>query len=82
MGQVLDYASPNQFGGFPYLWRTSGVAVPTGSVSTRTWETLDGFSGNAICKIVNVSTSGTQFRDSIGSICYVNFVNLGARFQT
>jgi outer membrane protein assembly factor BamB len=77
LGQVLNYESPNQGGGFPYLWRTSGVTVPSGSTSTTTWEMLDGFSGNAICKIANVSTSGTQFRDAIGSICYVNFVNLG-----
>jgi hypothetical protein len=77
LGQVLNYASPNQFGGFPYLWRTSGVTVPSGSTSTTTWQMLDGFSGNAICKIANVSTSGTQFRDAIGSICYVNIVNLG-----
>jgi outer membrane protein assembly factor BamB len=77
MGQVLDYNSPNQFGGFPYLWRTAGVTVPAGSTSTTTWEMLDGFSGNAICKIANVSATGTQFRDSIGSICYFNFANLG-----
>jgi hypothetical protein len=76
-GEILNYASPNQYGGLPYLWRTSGVTVPTGSTSTTTWEMLDGFTGNAICKIANVSASGTQFIDSIGSICYVNFVNLG-----
>ena len=69
-GQILNYASPNQYGGFPYLWRTSGVG-------TNTWEMLDGFSGKAICRIANVSTSGTQFIDDIGSVCYVNFVNLG-----
>ena len=33
--------------------------------------------GTIICKIANVSTAGTEFRDSIGSICYLNFVNLG-----
>jgi len=69
-GQVLNIMNPNQFGGFPYLWRTSGVG-------TNTWEMLDGFTGNAICRIANVSTSGTQFEDEIGSICYVNFRNLG-----
>jgi len=26
--QVYDYASGNQHGGFPYLWRTSGVQLP------------------------------------------------------
>jgi hypothetical protein len=70
MGQILNYASPNQGGGFSYLWRTSGVG-------SNTWEMLDGFTGKAICRIANVSTSGTQFRDDIGSICYLNFVNLG-----
>jgi hypothetical protein len=80
MGQIFNYASPNQGGGFSYLWRTSGVTLPSGNTSavgTQTWEMLDGFSGKAILKIANVSTSGTQFRDSIGSICYLNFVNLG-----
>jgi outer membrane protein assembly factor BamB len=69
-GQVLNFATPNQFGGFPYLWRTSGLG-------SNTWEMLDAFTGKGICKIKNVHTSGMQFRDSIGSICYVNVVNLG-----
>jgi hypothetical protein len=73
--QVLNYESPNQGGGFPYLWRTSGISLGTGNGTV--WEMLDGFSGNAVCRIANVSTSGTQFQDSVGSICYLNFVNLG-----
>ncbi len=102
-GEVLNYDSPNQHGGFSYLWRTSGVTLPAGTTSVgSTWEMLDAFSGKAICKIANttqplivngqpvlapgwfgmmmpVSTgaSGTQFRDNIGSVCYLNFVNLG-----
>jgi len=28
MGQIYDYASGNQHGGFAYLWRTSGVQLP------------------------------------------------------
>jgi outer membrane protein assembly factor BamB len=105
MGQVLNYDSPNQHGGFSYLWRTSGVTVPAGTTSASTWEMLDAFTGNSICKIANVTeplilngqpvydmisfgpftfrsqvntgASGTQFRDSIGSICYLNFVKFG-----
>jgi len=69
-GQVLNIENPNQFGGFPYLWRTSGLG-------SNTWEMLDGFSGRSICKIANVSSRGRQFIDSIGSICFMNFVNLG-----
>jgi outer membrane protein assembly factor BamB len=102
-GQVLNYDSPNQHGGFSYLWRTSGVTLPAGKTSVgSTWEMLDAYSGNSICKIANVTqplivngqpvlapgwfgmmmpvstgASGTQFRDAIGSVCYLNFVNLG-----
>jgi outer membrane protein assembly factor BamB len=80
-GQVLNFATPNQFGGFPYLWRTSGLA-------TNTWEMLDGFSGKGICKIENVPSwtrgsffapGGTMFYDDIGSICYIQFVNIAPR---
>ena len=78
LGQILNYNSPNQFGGLPYLWRTSGVSIINpGGVNGTVWEMLDGYTGKGICKIANVSTSGTQFRDEIGSICYVNFANLG-----
>jgi hypothetical protein len=28
MASIYDYSSPNQMGGFAYLWRTSGVTVP------------------------------------------------------
>ncbi len=38
---------------------------------------LDGYTGNAILKIANVSATGTEFRDSWGGICYLNFVNKG-----
>ncbi len=76
-GQIFNYASPNQGGGFSYLWRTTGVTVPAGSISSLTWQMLDGYTGNAILKIANVSTAGTEFRDDVGSICYLNFANLG-----
>jgi hypothetical protein len=78
-GEVLNIQNPNQFGGFPYLWRTSGVGA-------NTWEMLDGFSGKAICRIENVPSwtassffrpGGYQFHDAIGGVCYLNFVNLG-----
>ena len=77
MGEILNLETPNQGGGFSYLWRTSGVTVPAGSTSTTTWQMLDGYTGNAILKIANVSTAGTEFRDTWGGICYLNFVNKG-----
>ena len=60
-GQVYDYQSPNQHGGFPYLWVTS-----TGK--TGTWDMLDAFTGNYICSIANVSSSGTAVYGKEGSI--------------
>ncbi len=92
MGQILNYESPNQGGGFSYLWQTSGVTLPTGyttAAGTSIWAMTDASTNNAngnannvgegtiICKIANVSATGTGFRDDIGSICYLNFVNLG-----
>jgi hypothetical protein len=83
-GQVYDYESPNQHGGFPYLWVTS-----TGT--TGQWDMLDGHTGNYICSIANVTqrtqtaggslvttgATGTSKNDNTGSICYYNLVNLG-----
>jgi hypothetical protein len=48
-GQIYDYESPNQHGGMPYLWSTSG---PDG-----TWMMFDAFSGNYICSINNIPMS-------------------------
>jgi hypothetical protein len=77
-GEVLNYGSPNQHGGFSYLWRTSGVTINNpGGINGTIWEMLNSYSGASICKIANVSTSGTQFMDSIGGVCYINFNNLG-----
>jgi hypothetical protein len=70
-GQIYEYNSPNQHGCFPYLYRTSGVTLPSGSTNiagTSTWEMLDAFTGKAICKIANVSSGGTAATDSIGDI--------------
>ena len=60
-GSIYNYESPNQHGGFSYLWRTSGVTLPSGYTSrsgTTTWEMLDGFTGNTITKIANVTCWG------------------------
>jgi len=59
--QIYDYESPNQHGGLPYLWSVDG---PT----PNTWMMFDGFSGNYICSIANVSSSGTAVYGKDGSI--------------
>jgi outer membrane protein assembly factor BamB len=60
-GQIYNYDSPNQHGGFPYLWSTDGPAP-------NTWMMFDGFSGNYICSIGNVSSGGTSVYGKDGSI--------------
>ena len=65
-GQILNYDSPNQHGGFPYLWSTSGP-------DTNTWMMFDAFTGNYICSIANVS-SGTEVYGKDGSILLYNLV--------
>jgi len=63
-GQVYNYQSPNQHGGFPYIWSTSGPA--------GTWQMYDAETGNYICSIANVSSRGTQVYGKDGSILYYN----------
>ena len=70
-GQIFDYESPNQHGGLPYLWSTVGP-------NANTWMLFDGYTGNWICNIANVSATGTLFQDKIGSIFYANIVNVGS----
>ncbi|MCW4019099.1 MAG: PQQ-binding-like beta-propeller repeat protein [Candidatus Bathyarchaeota archaeon] len=75
-GQILDFESPNQHGGFPYLWSTpysSYDFTPTGNVQ-EDWMMFDAFTGNYICSIANVSDSGTQVYGKDGSILYYNIV--------
>ena len=79
-GSIYNYESPNQHGGFSYLWRTSGVTLPSGYTSrsgTTTWEMLDGFTGNTITKIANVTSGGTAVYGKDGSILRYNLVTTG-----
>ena len=59
-GQVLDYVSPNQYGGIAYLWTQGTPAWITPSVMNVTGSTLnvfDAMTGKYILSIVN----GTGF---------------------
>ena len=44
VGQIYNYESPNQHGGFPYLWRTSGVTLPEVVQVPRVIQTLNNMS--------------------------------------
>jgi hypothetical protein len=79
-GQIYNYESPNQHGGYAYLWQTSGVTLPEGDISvsgTQTWQMIDAYTGKSICKIANVSSSGTAVYGKDGSILRYSFRNLG-----
>ncbi|XES78441.1 MAG: PQQ-binding-like beta-propeller repeat protein [Candidatus Bathyarchaeia archaeon] len=70
-GQIYNYESPNQHGGFPYLWRTSGVTLPennTSELGKQTWEMLDGYTLQSVAKVANVSAGGTGVYGIDGSI--------------
>jgi hypothetical protein len=71
-GQILDFESPNQHGGFPYLWSipVSNWGYVPGPQSD--WMMFDAFTGNYICSIANVTEAGTQVYGKDGSILYYN----------
>jgi hypothetical protein len=80
--QIYNYESPNQHGGFPYLWRTSSVTLPEGDTSasgTQTWAMLGGHTGEPICLVANVSAprGSVNVYGKDGSILYYNIDNYG-----
>ncbi|MCW4045826.1 MAG: PQQ-binding-like beta-propeller repeat protein [Candidatus Bathyarchaeota archaeon] len=91
-GQIYAYESPNQHGGFPYLWSTvgPGQTTTTYAQSTSVWMMFDAFTGNYICSIANTTqterrgtrtittgATGTGVYGLDGSILRYNIVNLG-----
>ncbi len=70
-GQIFNYESPNQHGGFPYLWST-GSTGGFGGVSGTNWMMFDANSGNYICSIDNVPSwvegGGIQVYGNDGSL--------------
>jgi hypothetical protein len=88
--QIYNYESPNQHGGYAYMWITSGVTLPEGDISgtgKQTWEMMDAYTGRSICKVANVSATaagfffasggGTEVYGKDGSILFYEVVNLG-----
>ncbi len=79
-GQILEFDSPNQHGGFPYLWVTyhpSYSAPYTFAANNDTWQMYDAFTGNWICDIIHAPTTGTAVYGNDGTILRYNIVNLG-----
>jgi len=74
-GQIYDYESPNQHGGYSFLWRPINLGAGNGS----SLEMLDGYALplRHICSIANTSTTGTSAVGFNGELLYYNLVNKG-----
>ena len=78
-GQIYNYESPNQHGGFAYLWRTSGVTLP----DNVTRMANGGFGMPDIQETVELTTQpGTQTWEMLDAhtgerVCYIANVSAG-----
>ena len=72
-GQILDYVSPNQYGGLAYLWTTGTPAGINTQSGTTTLNMFDAETGTYILSIVN-GTSPSLTEDQGGNLIgyYVN----------
>jgi hypothetical protein len=53
-GQIMNYLSPNEFGGRAYLWSTGNEDLPTGTPTTgTTYNMYDAMTGKYVLSIVN-----------------------------
>jgi hypothetical protein len=53
-GQIMDYLSPNEFGGRAYLWSTGNEDLPSGTAVTgTTYNMYDAMTGKYVLSIVN-----------------------------
>jgi len=60
-GQLLEYESPNQHGVVAYLWSTWSVTDPRTFQTTNYWSLYDAWTGNWICTIEGVPSTGVTF---------------------
>lgn len=60
LGEIYNYKSPNQEGGIPYLWSTTG----------STWYMYDAFTGDVICTFENATARGTSVQGPNGEFLF------------
>jgi hypothetical protein len=65
-GQVLDYVTPNQYGGLAYIWTQGNPAGFTGT----TYNMFDAMTGKYVLSIVNATTMSMTFDQSGNLIGY------------
>ena len=81
-GQILNYVTPNQYGGLAYIWTTGNPLTyisATAVFAGLTYNMFDAMTGQYILSIVN-GTSMTLTEDENGNLIgyYVNTTNLAA----
>ncbi len=74
-GQIYNYDSPNQHGGYSFLWRTANLGPDNGTVL----EMLDGYALplRHVCYIANCSVDGTNVIGNNGEYLWYNLINYG-----
>ena len=63
-GQILNYVSPNQYGGLAYLWSTGVPAGVKTASGTTCYNMFDAMTGKYILSIVNATTAVSNYRKS------------------
>ena len=67
-GQILNYVSPNAFGGRAYLWTVGTPAAVKAATGTATWNMHEASTGNYILSIVNGTSSMSITNDEGGDL--------------
>ncbi len=74
-GQIMNYLSPNEFGGRAYLWSTGNGDLPSGTAATgTTYNMYDAMTGKYVLSIVNGTGLNSIQLDEHGGLIgyYVN----------
>jgi len=61
LGQIYNYESPNQHGGYAYMWKQPAFSFFGGASGETVWEMLDAYTGKSICKVDNVTMGTAMF---------------------
>ena len=79
-GQILNYVSPNQYGGLAYLWSTGTPNGINAAPGTTTYNLFDAMTGDYILSIVNGSALSAITEDQSGDVIgyYINSTNANA----
>ena len=83
-GQILDYVSPNQYGGLTYLWTTGTPAIVANATNIQagstTYNMFDAVAGTYILSIVNGTAMTSLLEDDGGNLIgyYINSTNPNA----